>query len=353
VSDETEKTIERPDPRTRPPDPAGTRPRFDPESLLPATRAPLLRPTAGAGVPIDVHGVELGDDGDDLLPRVHEPAGAPEGPRRRPPEPPGTARLQFALGALIAVGLAGLALLALVIARPDDSSGPAGPSWSTWRPAAGGVDGAKQIAEHVGRRYRFAGGRQLVAVEGGKLEFEGVPLDIALRETPTQGGDIRFFDDGGILYRMCGLGPNCSIDRGKPSTERGMLLRREALELALYTFRYLKDANSVVVFIPPPPPKKANDPVPRRAVFFRKGDVRDELARPLTASLSSRTPPVTKVNVWPDAPLVSSTTPVFDYSLTAANTENRGFIVLDPPQAATTTTTTTTPEKATPKKKAK
>ena len=34
---------------------------------------------------------------------------------------------------------------------------------------------------------------------------------------------------------------------------RGAVVFREALELALYTFRYLPDAESVMVMIPPPP----------------------------------------------------------------------------------------------------
>ncbi len=41
-------------------------------------------------------------------------------------------------------------------------------------------------------------------------------------------------------YILCGLGANCSIKGGKASTARHALLRREALELALYTFKYVR-----------------------------------------------------------------------------------------------------------------
>ena len=40
---------------------------------------------------------------------------------------------------------------------------------------------------------------------------------------------------------------------GEPSAERLRLLRREALELALYTFRYVDGTDSVVAFLPPRP----------------------------------------------------------------------------------------------------
>ena len=45
----------------------------------------------------------------------------------------------------------------------------------------------------------------------------------------------------------------CSIASGKPSPERHLLLRREALELALYTFKYMTASTRSSVFLPPPP----------------------------------------------------------------------------------------------------
>jgi hypothetical protein len=167
----------------------------------------------------------------------------------------------------------------------------------------------------------------MVDVSATGLEIEGVPLAVAVREAPDQGGDIRVFDDSGIIYRLCGLGPDCAISSGKASAKRHLLLRREALELALYSFRYLEDVHQVIVFMPPALGQK-----PSQALFFREGDVARELDRPLTASLSPRVPSVSKVTLSPDAPLVDQiTTPkIFRFSLTQANTDNRGFIVLDP-----------------------
>ena len=46
---------------------------------------------------------------------------------------------------------------------------------------------------------------------------------------------------------------SCSIAEGKASEARHALLRREALELSLYTFKSDSDVNSVTVFLPPRP----------------------------------------------------------------------------------------------------
>ncbi|MEA2322756.1 MAG: hypothetical protein QOD81_2606 [Solirubrobacteraceae bacterium] len=328
-------------PRERPPDPAGTRPRHDPESLLPATREPLLSDDV-----VDADVVEEREtDRGDLLPARRRPGGAAEAvaPARHSQYAP---RFHFLTGALAAVGIAALVGLAVFIALPGGGQDP-GPRWSTWTPDVKGNAGAQQIAEHVGPAYKLPDGHQMVDVSVTGLEIEGVPLAVAVREAPTQGGDIRVFDDRGLIYRLCGLGPDCAIATGKPSEERHLLLRREALELALYSFRYLEDVHQVVVFMPPALGQK-----PSQALFFREGDVSQELDRPLTASLSPRVPTVRTITLSPDAPLVDQlTTPkIFKFSLTQANTDNRGFIVLDPFDAAAngSSGTTTTPATTTP-----
>ena len=161
-------------------------------------------------------------------------------------------------------------------------------------------------------------------VQASGLDFEGIPLTVALRETPAQGGDIRVFNGDGLIYRLCGLGANCAIDFGRPSTQRLLLLRREALELALYSFRYL-DVHQVVVLMPPAPKAK-----PSQAVFFRRGDVAPQLSRPLNASLGARTPSLRTITQAADTSLVDRLTGLFSFSLTQGNTENRGFLVLQP-----------------------
>jgi hypothetical protein len=134
-----------------------------------------------------------------------------------------------------------------------------------------------------------------------------------------------------VLYRMCGLGKDCSIKEGKPSTERGMLLRREALELALYTFNYVADIDAVTVLMPP-----AIDPRTKKlshiALFFRPNDVQPALQSPLTDTLPGPTPTVKTLKRSANLPVIRSiTAPLqFDFSITQDNANNRGYLVLDP-----------------------
>ena len=73
-------------------------------------------------------------------------------------------------------------------------------------------------------------------------------------------------------------GTACSIPEGKASPARGQLLRREALELALYSFQYLDGIDSTLVLLPPRADGQA-----ATAVFVERGDVRAQLDRPLDA----------------------------------------------------------------------
>ncbi len=298
------------DPRARPADPAGTKPRHDPASLLPATRHTDV---------VESSAVE--DDGD-LLPERQAAAGGlgePRAPRVHSPHAP---RFQFLTGALLAVAIASLAGVGIVVwGMPGKKSEPA---WSRWKPTASGVAGAQQIAARVGPEYRD-GGAQLVDVQTNGLAFKGTQLTVALRRSPDQGGDIQVHDDKGVLYQLCGLGPNCAIDRGKPSRRRAFLLKREGLELALYSLHYL-DVKQVVVLLPPPPGRAQTV-----AMYFRQGDVKSQLDRPLTASLTPRAPSVKTVTKSPDAGLVQQTTSTnYLFSLMGSSFNDRAFLVLDP-----------------------
>jgi hypothetical protein len=230
----------------------------------------------------------------------------------------------------VALGLAALATVVAIALGGASPAGDTGPTWSPWRPAGDRSSAAAQIARHIGPEYHLATGEQLVAVTGGPLQVAGLPLTIALRQAPAQGGQISLIDGKGVLYRLCGLGPKCAIATGKPSTQRHLLLRREALELALYTFRYT-DADNVVVFMPPRLGKS-----PSQALFFRRRDVDPELGRPLEATLTLHAPRPNTVRRSPDALLVDrlTTQRLFDFSLTQANQDNRAFLVLEPFDAA-------------------
>jgi hypothetical protein len=218
------------------------------------------------------------------------------------PQPPYQSRFQLLFGVLLGVAMAAIVATVLVLAGGHKDSDPGAISWAPWHPTAGdGLEAVNQIADHVGQRYTLPSGNQLVAVRGGPLELARLPVTIAVE----QQGDIKIFDQKGVLYNLCGLGDNCAIKEGKKSVARHLVLRREALELALYTFRYIKNVDQVVVILPPPPGEKAS-----LAMFYRRGDVGASLNRPLAATLPGN-PPV--------PPHMSKGERVFISNLTAGN----------------------------------
>jgi len=196
----------------------------------------------------------------------------------------------FYVGLAIVAG-AGVGTLLVLVGR--GSPAPA-PSWSAWEPTGSVERRSAQIGDHVGDQYRLPSGKPLVAVtyagpptvtgpEGSSFR---VPA-IAVRPDTTAGraeaDDIDTINASStVMYTLCGLGNACSIPEGKATVERGQLLRREALELALYSFHYLDGIDSTLVLLPPRADGQA-----ATAVFIERGDVRAELDRPLDESLTA------------------------------------------------------------------
>jgi hypothetical protein len=307
----------------RPWDPAGTQPKHDPESLLPEAEEPLLPPDAEI---VESDAFDEDDDDGDMLPERHRGAGAPAVAAAGHRHSSYSARFQFLTGALVAVGIA--AIVGIVVAIVGIPPKHEGPAWSSWKPTAGGLQGAGEIASHVAGAYRDRG-KQLIRVDANDISYKGIPLLVALRKSAEEGGAIQVHPEKGVLYQMCGLGVNCQIDSGKPSPERMLLLRRAGLELALYSFRYLKDVKQVVVLIPATPGKAQTI-----ALYFSRGELQPELNRPLTASLLPKAPTTKTVTLSPDARLVDQTTNPYLFSLMGSSFNDRGYLVLDPYSAA-------------------
>ena len=107
-----------------------------------------------------------------------------------------------------------------------------------------------------------------------------------------------------LVYTFDGLGANRQIEGGKPSTTRLKVIHREALELALYTFRYLPDAESITMLLPPPPPTEDEEKAdalaaaagqtpkqkPLPTLFYRPGDLKPQLQVPLGQTIGPKVP---------------------------------------------------------------
>ena len=129
-----------------------------------------------------------------------------------------------------------------------------------------------------------------------------------------------------VAYEMCGLGEHCSIASGTPSTDRDRLLRREALEIALYTFKYVGSTDAVVVFMPPPPGATTS-----WALLFQKQNYGGELGHPITKTLAEPAPdPATLANSS-ERDLVEQLTGNARYSYKVQDVNGAPVLVLDVP----------------------
>jgi len=235
--------------------------------------------------------------------REDPPAPAPE--PRLAPDSPYRPRFGFLFGALIGVAIAAAVLAYLLIAG-GGSGAPEG--WSKWKPDSDErLTAAAQIAAHVAPKYRQENGDQLVMVNASDLELRDVPLEVVIRNRPPAG--IQRIDGDGVLYTLAGFGPLGSIEKGKATEARHRLLRREALELALLTFRYAKGVDLVVALLPPRGPEEGKPPQTAfTALLFRPGDLEAQLDAPsLQVTVpEDRTPRVASVNA--EAPRIDALT---------------------------------------------
>jgi hypothetical protein len=199
--------------------------------------------------------------------------------------------------AMVAAG--GIATLVVVLTRPG---GVRAPQWSKFQPTGSPIARVRQIATQVSAEYRAATGQKLVTVLPGPLQATRflqtdsgpvsveVPISaLAVQPDVSTGkhepGDFTTFNaDSTVAYQMCGFGStqqNCGIASGQPSVRRGRLLRREALELALYTLKYVPGTDAVLTYLPPP----ASQASPTSVLVARK-DVSRNLDRPLARTLT-------------------------------------------------------------------
>jgi hypothetical protein len=235
-------------------------------------------------------------------------------------------RFLFVYGALGLVLVAAIAGLVLLVGKPGHHGSSA---WSTWKPSTADAQSMeKEIADHVSRQYRLKqNGGQLVGVVTSKPAVQDVQIKaIAVRTSPGSNSNISILGaDKSEMFILCGLGRQCAIAKGKPSTMRGRVLRREALELALYTFKYVPGVDSIIAFLPPAPGSN-----PQYTVFLRKSDFKKQLSQPLTTTLAAKAPTATQADPT-ESPLIDRLTlpSMYKYSLTQSQ-DGSAILVLDP-----------------------
>jgi hypothetical protein len=232
------------------------------------------------------------------------------------------------LGIVLVGAIAGLVVLAF---NPGHK---ASAPWSTWKPTSGSTANVtSQIADHLAAHYKLnKAGAQLVAIVPGPPQVTSgthkVAIShVAVRKAPQSNTGVKISSSGSDwTYQLCGLGASCSISSGHATETRGRLVRREALEMALYTFKYAPAVNSVIAFMPPPPGQTTTT-----LLYLQKSNYAKELSQPLTKTLPLKSPPLpTQADTKEAATIDKLTLPaVYAYSLQALQ-DNSALLVLDP-----------------------
>ena len=196
---------------------------------------------------------------------------------------------------LLAAALGAGAGSFIVLATGSDTG--AEPAWSAWQPTGSKLAKVRQIADRIPKAYRAENGSQLTVSLVSPLAVPTAQGDVPVRAVfvrpDTSRGlaeedEIARYDGGNVVsFGLCGASSKEQCELASLSPERFTLLRRQALELSLYTLKYVDDVESVVVFMPPTPKGESNG-----TVFLRRGDVADELKRPLSSLLPTVRPQV-------------------------------------------------------------
>ena len=264
-------------------------------------------------------------------------------PRAADPGPsPFRTRFGFVAGALVGCLLAAgvLLLTLLTTGGPSEREGLAR-DWSTWKPAStGSLSGAEQIADHIERTYRNEKRKQLATVGTGPIAIRGIPLEVAI----PKGDSFEVLDGVGVQYTLGGIGDQGKLTDSKPGKARHRLLRREALELALYSFRYLPEVSMVVTLLPPASGKderigatpakaaaKKRDEPQAQALFYRPGDLKPQLQVPLKFTMALSPPAIDRFR-GEEARRIDSLTMsnLFEWGR-AQSQDGRAYLVLERP----------------------
>ena len=245
------------------------------------------------------------------LPRTAQSRGHEHGE-----DAPHAEKFRLATASLLGIAIGALALAAAVLIGGRGHT--ASIQWSQWSPSDQGKLGATEIADHVAPFYRLTSADQLdvvtlmnVANPNATGSTTGSGYEVAVN-TGGSAGNLSLLGGKTIAYNLCGLGSSTCQLAGTPSANRLLLLRREALELALYTFRYLNGVQNVVAILPPghtqttstlssklPSSSASSSPAPVTvAVLFVRDELSPWLSQPLSQTLQEFPPPTSALNAW-------------------------------------------------------
>jgi hypothetical protein len=236
---------------------------------------------------------------------------------------------RFMIGYLLIVLFFGALLVGFAVLWSERSSdGADGSNWSTFRPTGDSEAlRTRQITRFIAARYQTRSGQQLVRVLGGPPAVQDTPVSRFMVRDGTSQQTIGA--DKALMFILCGTGTDCALPGGDSSAAHARLVRREALELALYSMRF-NGVDPVVVLLPPD-----STGTPGGAILLRRDDVKTQLDRPLTQSLQTEEPPSAAGLVGLEAATVDFLTlsNLFDYDFQPTQ-DGTAQMVLNPKRAS-------------------
>jgi hypothetical protein len=205
-------------------------------------------------------------------------------------------RRRFGIVYVLLALATGVAVGALIVeALRDPTPSEAVPTGSTPQLPVSepGELGAMQIADQVQRNYRLPNGDELVNVVASRNTLQDGNLGyLRVRFQVIRPGDgfkekdsLLVQPEDAIQYSLCGAGQSCAIP-GTASTDRGILVRRMGLELALRTMKFDPSIDNVTVFLGPIPPPQGVDAV---VLMYRRNVLENQnpglLSQPISRTL--------------------------------------------------------------------
>jgi hypothetical protein len=204
-------------------------------------------------------------------------------------------RRRFGIVYVLLALATGVAVGALIVeALRDPAPSEAVPTGKAqFNPSEPGELGAMQIADQVQRNYRLGNGDELVNVVASRNTLQDGNLGLLhVRYQIIRPGDgfkdkdsLLVQPEDAIQYSLCGAGQSCAIP-GTASADRGILVRRMGLELALRTMKFDPSVDNVTVFLGPIPPPQGVDGV---VLVYRRNVLESQnpgiLSQPISRTL--------------------------------------------------------------------
>lgn len=223
---------------------------------------------------------------------------------------------------LVLAGAIGLAVWLL----QKDREGPWSPGFKTT--VDDPVDRGAQVADYVQGRYFAAPGTPLSIIKTGEDVIPDLPFHEQVVALSDDTQTTYSFENRSLLfYKLCPTRESCELPAAADRQALGPLYARQAVELALFGFRYVPEAAGVVVELPTGYVPAAAGKAPDRFVhYFPEKNWEDELDRPFAKTLPGDPPLLGTMSAAETARISDLAADTF-FRMDVGTTEDQSFIV--------------------------